>query len=322
MDVTTGRLRAALRRSADWQAAATIDELAQQACETLLELIPADGAGWNEIARRSGATRVIARPSDYMPDQRRLTELIHENPLAVELPRTHGRACAISDFISVRAFHRRRIYNDVYRPYDVEDQLGAAVAIDDERMVAVALNRPRRSFTASDRELLDLLREHLAAAYATVLDRADARVRLDALERGVGTAGLAVAALAADGTVADASAHARRLLAAWFGGEIPRPGRYHRDGAVLTVRRSEGTPPLLLLDEQRRAPDLSELRELGLTRRESEVAALVARGLRNREIADALFLSPRTVQKHLEHVFAKVGVSNRTELTRRLLDGK
>jgi len=41
---------------------------------------------------------------------------------------------------------------------------------------------------------------------------------------------------------------------------------------------------------------------------------LVADGLRNREIADRLFISPRTVETHLTHVFGRLGISSRTEL--------
>jgi predicted ATPase/DNA-binding CsgD family transcriptional regulator len=53
-----------------------------------------------------------------------------------------------------------------------------------------------------------------------------------------------------------------------------------------------------------------------LTRAESEVARLAAEGLTNREIADRLFVSPRTVQTHLSHVFSKLEVASRRELTR------
>ncbi|MCW2931015.1 MAG: protein kinase/transcriptional regulator, LuxR family, partial [Actinomycetia bacterium] len=51
-----------------------------------------------------------------------------------------------------------------------------------------------------------------------------------------------------------------------------------------------------------------------LTRREREIAALVARGMGNREIAEQLFLSKRTVDSHIEHIFAKLGFTSRTQL--------
>ncbi len=51
-----------------------------------------------------------------------------------------------------------------------------------------------------------------------------------------------------------------------------------------------------------------------LTRREREVAMLAARGRSSREIADALFVSARTVENHLQHVYEKLGVRGRSEL--------
>ena len=56
----------------------------------------------------------------------------------------------------------------------------------------------------------------------------------------------------------------------------------------------------------------------GLTPAESRVAALVAEGPTNREVAAALFLGERTVESHLSHVYAKLGVRSRTELARAL----
>jgi DNA-binding NarL/FixJ family response regulator len=49
----------------------------------------------------------------------------------------------------------------------------------------------------------------------------------------------------------------------------------------------------------------------GLTQRESEVLLWIARGKSNRDIGDILGLSPRTVNKHLEQVYTKLGVENR-----------
>ena len=57
-------------------------------------------------------------------------------------------------------------------------------------------------------------------------------------------------------------------------------------------------------------------REEGLTAAERRVAALVAEGRTNREVAAALVLGERTVETHLTHIYAKLGVRTRTELAR------
>lgn len=65
------------------------------------------------------------------------------------------------------------------------------------------------------------------------------------------------------------------------------------------------------------------LQTLGLTRREAEVMAWVAQGKSNSDIATILESSPRTVAKHIEHVFGKLNVESRTAAVaeaRRLLE--
>ena len=52
-----------------------------------------------------------------------------------------------------------------------------------------------------------------------------------------------------------------------------------------------------------------------LTRRELEIAAMVASGLSNREIAARLFISKRTVDAHVEHIYGKLEISSRVQLT-------
>ena len=53
----------------------------------------------------------------------------------------------------------------------------------------------------------------------------------------------------------------------------------------------------------------------GLTVREVEVLALVARGLANREIARRLGVTPKTVSNHVEHIYTKLGVGSRAAAT-------
>ena len=52
-----------------------------------------------------------------------------------------------------------------------------------------------------------------------------------------------------------------------------------------------------------------------LTSRETQIAALVASGLSNREIAERMVISKRTVDAHVDHIFSKLGISSRVQLT-------
>jgi predicted ATPase/DNA-binding NarL/FixJ family response regulator len=52
----------------------------------------------------------------------------------------------------------------------------------------------------------------------------------------------------------------------------------------------------------------------GLTRREREIAVLLAEGLSNREIAERLVISPRTAETHVDHILGKLGLNSRTQV--------
>ena len=78
-------------------------------------------------------------------------------------------------------------------------------------------------------------------------------------------------------------------------------GKLGPDEFLLRLSRDTGTES---------SKDLSK--ELGLTTRESEVLSWLSKGKTNRDIAQILGLSPRTVDKHLEQIYAKLGVENRT----------
>ena len=80
---------------------------------------------------------------------------------------------------------------------------------------------------------------------------------------------------------------------------------------LLTLGPADNPPP-------RAQPDVA------LTPRETEVLSWLAKGKTNRDIADILGMSPRTVNKHLEHIFEKLGVETRTAaaaVAARLLPG-
>ena len=123
--------------------------------------------------------------------------------------------------------------------------------------------------------------------------------------------------LGARGEVEYASEPARRLLREfapdgvlvdWLASGSRRPLVHHRGQRRLIVER---VGDALLLEEP--PPDL------GLTAREREVLTWVARGKTNTEIAQLLWLAPSTVSKHLENVYAKLGVNTRTAAVARFL---
>jgi DNA-binding CsgD family transcriptional regulator len=120
-----------------------------------------------------------------------------------------------------------------------------------------------------------------------------------------------------------ASPPAKRLLREFFpatkSGRLPdalaqllesdgaKPLLRRRGTRRLTVKRADGA---LLLEEARG--------EIQLTPRERQVLSWVARGKTNAEIARLLWLAPSTVRKHLENVYAKLGVNTRTAAVARV----
>ena len=99
-------------------------------------------------------------------------------------------------------------------------------------------------------------------------------------------------------------------------GTKPVPSAPFPDNDLLRLNYMGKAGPdewLLRLAKDSSATAPSEFsKELGLTTREGEVLSWLSKGKTNRDIAQILGLSPRTVDKHLEQIYAKLGVENRT----------
>jgi DNA-binding response OmpR family regulator/DNA-binding CsgD family transcriptional regulator len=170
-------------------------------------------------------------------------------------------------------------------------------------------------------EVLARLATHVRNAQATRLAR-----------EAVDVAGLGVVVLDGQGRVAWRSPQALRWLEAAFATD-PAPA----DAATAWLVRAQATgdQTLALTDGRqllarhlgasglaesmlllsRATPEAATPRHLlqvALTPRETEVLSWLSKGKTNRDIADILGMSPRTVNKHLEHVFEKLGVETRT----------
>jgi len=172
-------------------------------------------------------------------------------------------------------------------------------------------------------EILARIRVHLASARAAQ----SARAALD-------TAGRTLFAVAEDGTVLWSTPQAGRLLAGL--GADPSGARALPAGEAATQPVAGAAQPLALTDRDGvayalsfigRTPDEILLRlsrdalsagverlraRLPVTGREAEVLLWLSRGKSSRDIGEILGLSHRTVTKHLEGIYAKLGVENRT----------
>lgn len=93
------------------------------------------------------------------------------------------------------------------------------------------------------------------------------------------------------------------------------PSRHGRLLALGMGRGSLGESMLLLRQASQDELAAQRLRDIALTPRETEVLSWLAKGKTNRDIADILGMSPRTVNKHLEHIFEKLGVETRSAAT-------
>lgn len=105
-------------------------------------------------------------------------------------------------------------------------------------------------------------------------------------------------------------------LAAWLAGQTETPLTVIRGSARLIFTAPDqrhGDQWMIVLREESDTARVQALMALfRLTQRESEVLHWVIQGKTNRDIGDILGMSPRTVNKHLEHVFEKLGVETRT----------
>jgi NarL family two-component system response regulator LiaR len=103
----------------------------------------------------------------------------------------------------------------------------------------------------------------------------------------------------------------------WLGLRITRSRETVRETIRETVVVREVLVPAEAPAVGPFAPNTARQQTLGITARELEILALIARGLSNREIATQLFVSENTVKTHCARAFDKLGAARRTQAVQR-----
>jgi len=330
-----------------------VEPLAWYVLIELPALVGASQITWNVVAPGIGGADVMAWPAEEQHEQYEaaLARHIGDHPLARHYLATGDpTARKISDFLSAQAFHNTALYDELYRHLRYEDQFAMNLSRPGPQWTAVALARDRRGFTERDRQLLNLLRPHLAQAQRHA--RALARLAQAVDVHRARPAGSRIV-LEADDRIGRYPQRAQDWIGRYFETlpnaprRLPEPVQCWLEetraarasaalgalGSPLKVRRrarelilrlvddgEAGGPELLL--EERTSPQAAARLDLRLTPRERQVLLEVEKGKLNEAVAATLGIRTGTVKKHLEHIFDKLGVETRTAAVARLHEAR
>ncbi len=272
-------------------------------------------------------------------DREAFPRLVLQNPI-LRFQRETGDASArrISDFITLGELHQLELYQRIYRHLGVEFQVAFALVTKEPLVVAIALNRHEYDFDDEEVSFLNVLRPYLVEIYRNVRE-------LDEFWRAPPPTPHGTRAMVHpddQGRRAESSALSLELLTRYFGppegpSGLPdvvnawvheqrvrrlddgRP-RLHLplvkvvDGREVVARYIVGTAIRLdafVIEERSVVRGAADLIALGLTTREAELLFLLIQGASTFEISQSLRVTTGTINKHLQHIYRKLGVSNR-----------
>lgn len=325
-------LNALLELLGDVYAFEDLDTFRPGVMEAVGRAVPADYVSYNEVGERPEEIIAFSEPELPAEYHETWSRVAPQHPVLRHNRRTlDGRPTRISDLTTREEFHALELYRDFYRLIGVESQVAFTLPASPPLVIAIALSRGPADFSDEECELLARARPHLIQAYRAA-QASERRERvLDALGRGIEGGGGPVVVADRQGTVHFAGPDAGPLLARSGGVLDPRVREWvarSRGGASeplllgegddapcarLLPGRRPGDLDVLLLDATRSQLTVEALSGLGLTQREAEALRWVALGRSAPEAARLMGVAPRTVAKHLQHVYAKLGVRSRSQ---------
>ena len=322
------------------------DEFTTQLIDSLPSITEGEFTSYNEFV--VGTPTVIYKSDQlpYCPDPshyaKALQDNLHEHRVVTHFFRTQEQSAhTFSDFWSNRQFRATALYNEFYKPLKMSYLLFMGLRVNN-RMLSISRHRNDKEFSASAKTAFHAIHPHIQQALANSLAVTRMHNEVDALRKAADNGQQGVTYVTGRGRVRFANVRAQQLLKSYA--LQARPGSdlltaYLRDwlshlrkmverrddvpsaagplfikgesGQLIIRRVPEGLNDVLLLEEQQTTPSLGQLSHFGLSKRELEILGWVARGKTNPEIGLILNISRRTVHKHLEHVYVKLGVENR-----------
>jgi DNA-binding CsgD family transcriptional regulator len=147
-----------------------LEELCGGMLRALREAVPAEWCALNELPANLPHTISLTEPPVPPEVHTAFAKYGLQNPLAAHYLRTdNGRAMRFSDLLTRRELHRLDLYREVYRPLGVEYQIAFTLPSGSRQVLGISLSRSKRDFTATERDLLNLVRPYLIQTYRNAL---------------------------------------------------------------------------------------------------------------------------------------------------------
>jgi DNA-binding CsgD family transcriptional regulator len=236
-----------------------------------------------------------------------------------------------------RQFHRLGSHNEFYRHLGEKNRLVPGLIRES------AVNCKTKNLAVHDKILLKLVSPHLNQAYRNAQTFTHMQQKLSLVDQALYRLNVGFIFLKPNGRIRLATTWAMRQLTSYLGPQSLREDRLPellsrwvkqqevalngkddillqqdplvmaREGKRLVIHLVfDSNQSLLTLEEHPTTLQLHSPVRFGLSPREAQVLGWVSQGKTNKEIGVILELSPRTVQKHLEHIYQKIGVESRT----------
>lgn len=324
----------------------THEEFTNHLIVALPTIAESEFTSYNEINHRQGTglfktdhPGFLENPAHY---GQALARQAHSHPILQYFETTHDRsATTISDCVSQRKFRDTGLYKEFFEPLRIPYTIGFALEIDSHHSITVAQHKDGQEFSEHTRAALNAIRPHVLQGFQNALAVTQMQDQLTALDQVMEAGHQAVLSVTADGRIRFSTPNAQRLFSQyglhtrrgsdWLPSSLRAWLRKHTAQrqssddvdlpiAPLTIAGKTGTLQIrvalkgaqyLLMLQEHRPETTRDLAQLGLSARETEILGWVVEGKTNPEIGMILGISPRTVQKHLEHIYGRLGVENR-----------
>lgn len=315
-----------------------LDDLGRLTADTLRVLVPSDFVLITLAATHFPPVRFsyASHAADWNRYASDFLHHAHEDPVYTNRLRLLlDRAACATQFQSAKELERTALHEEIWQPrsirrflrYLTPGRLGYRLEI--ARTTDIA-------FTEDETEILNAIGRHLDAATEALIARHAGRLPAGGQLHPVQF--LSWLVCDDQGRILRSTDQARTLMSACLGesalttalpkewldelhrrraGHAPRPSWYHASATPISVhvapiRPTQSEFSVVFLERPAPPDPTAALMRSGLTRREAEVLRWLAEGKSNAEIGIILGISGLTAKKHLESVFHKLGVENRT----------